>query len=72
MSKKGMHTSIEAGNCDWCSSEHFKCVDCDYINTIWEGEYNKPKECESCGLEYLISRTYNREGIEEIEYQIPK
>lgn len=70
--KAGIYSSIEIGNCDWCSSEHFKCVDCGDINAVWEGEYNKKKECEGCGLEYLISREYSRDGMEEIEYLIPK
>ena len=69
---KGQHSSIEVGNCDWCSSEHFKCIDCGCTNAVWEGEFNKVKECEGCGLEYLVSRKYDRDGIEEIEYTIPK
>ncbi|MFT7900677.1 PIN domain-containing protein [Tenacibaculum ascidiaceicola] len=68
---KGRNTSIEIGNCEWCNSEHFKCVDCGSLNAVWEGEFNEPKECEDCGLNYLISRERDRQGFEEIEYSIP-
>ncbi len=68
----GRQASINVGSCNWCSSEHFKCVDCGYSNAVWEGEFNKPKECESCGLEYLVSKKYDRNGIESVEYSIHK
>lgn len=69
---KGQHIEIEVGNCDWCSSEHFKCIDCGCTNAIWENEFNKVKECEGCGLEYFITRKHDRDGIVEKEYIIPK
>ncbi|MFY0630001.1 MAG: DUF4935 domain-containing protein [Flavobacteriaceae bacterium] len=69
---RGQNLSIEAGNCEWCNCEHFKCADCGNTNAVWENEFNKAKECEGCGLEYLILRKHDRDGVEEIEYIIPK
>lgn len=66
-------SSIEVGHCDWCNTEHFKCVNCGSINAVWQDEYNKRKECEGCGLNYIIKVTFDRKGIEEEEvYIIPK
>ncbi len=45
---------------------------CRSLNAIWEDEYNQSKECEGCGLNYIVNRTYDRNAIEEIEYIIPK
>ena len=63
--------TIEVGNCDWCDTEHFKCIVCGELNAIWQNEYNEDKECEGCGLTYFIKRKYDRKGIEDIEYTIP-
>lgn len=49
-------TTIEVGFCDWCNTEHFICINCGATNPIWEGEYNERKECEGCGLNYIINR----------------
>ena len=66
-------TSIEVGHCDWCNTEHFKCVNCGAINAVWQDEYNKRKECEGCGLNYFIKVTFDRKGFEQEEvYIIPK
>lgn len=64
--------TIEVGHCDWCNTEHFICINCGTINPVWDGEYNERKECEGCGLNYFIKRTHDGDGIEEIEYTIPK
>jgi len=64
---------IEVGYCDWCSTEHFKCINCGTINTIFLEEHNEKKECEGCGLNYISKVTYDRKGFEEeIIYIIPK
>src|SRR5690606_14298906 len=66
-------TSIEVGHCDWCNTEHFKCVNCGTLNAVWQEEYNEKKECEGCGLNYIIKVTYDRKGFEEeVVYIIPK
>lgn len=64
--------SIEIGNCSWCNSLHFKCVDCEHVNAVWEGEYNSDKECDYCGLNYIITRQVSRDGNYELEFTIPK
>lgn len=64
---------IEVGYCDWCGTEHFVCANCGTVNAIWQNEYNERKECEGCGLNYVIKLIYDRKGdIEEKVYIIPK
>lgn len=63
--------TIEVGYCDWCNTEHFKCINCGSTNSIWDGEYNKRKECEGCGLTYIIKSSFDGDGIEDVEYTIP-
>lgn len=66
-------TTIEVGHCDWCNSEHFKCINCQTVNAIWDGEHSERKECEGCGLNYVINKAYDSNAVdEEVEYTVPK
>jgi hypothetical protein len=62
--------NIETGRCSWCNSEHFKCAECGSVNALWEGDYNERKECEGCGLPYLIDQEYDRDGDDRTSYKI--
>lgn len=64
--------TISISQCNQCGSEHFRCIDCETVNAVWESDYNTDKECEGCGLNYHLKRTYTGEGLDEIEYSIPK
>ena len=55
---------IEVGHCEWCNTEHFKCVNCGTINAVIDQEFNKRKDCEDCGTPYFIERTYDRKGVD--------
>ena len=64
-------TTIEVGFCDWCNTEHFRCVDCGAINAIHNGNF-EDIACEECGLSYSIQEKTDRKGIvEERLYIIP-
>ncbi|MBK9722642.1 MAG: DUF4935 domain-containing protein [Saprospiraceae bacterium] len=65
--------TIEVGYCDWCNTEHFICTDCGAVNAVLTHEYDALKECQGCGLNYIVRTTYDRKGILEDEiYIIPK
>lgn len=69
---KAMYASIEVGTCSWCSTEHFKCCNCQTLNAVWEGEYNTDKACEGCGIIYFIDTSDDYENIgENYIYRIP-
>lgn len=51
---KTNHTTIDVGSCDWCNTEHFICINCNTVNSVWDEEYGEKKECKGCGLNYLI------------------
>ncbi len=57
--------SIKVGYCSWCNTEHFKCPSCGAINALLDNEYNVRKECDGCGLPFLVDRTYDKDGIDE-------
>jgi ElaB/YqjD/DUF883 family membrane-anchored ribosome-binding protein len=65
-------TTIEVGHCDWCGTEHFHCIHCGALNAVWDNEYNELKPCEGCGLNYLINREQDGDGIDEVTYSIPR
>lgn len=62
---------IEVGNCSWCGSEHFKCVNCNTIKALCDNDYDDNLQCESCGMEYLITNKYERDGLTEIIEELP-
>lgn len=64
------HNTIEVGHCNWCNTEHFKCVICGLVNALWDHEYNDKKECEGCGLIYFVEKHYDQDGIDETTYKI--
>ncbi|WP_284462985.1 PIN domain-containing protein [Chryseobacterium sp.] len=68
---KKLFSTVEVGSCEWCSTEHFICVNCNTKNVIWEGEYGDRKECEGCGLNYIIE-DYNDWEENKPSYIIPK
>lgn len=63
---------IEVGHCDRCNSLHFKCVSCGHVNAMYDAEFNEIKQCEHCDFNYLISREFDKDGIEIVEFTIPK
>jgi hypothetical protein len=64
--------TIEVGHCSWCNTEHFICVSCGRVNAVWYNDYNKRKECEGCGLPYMIDLSNDHDHIGEPEYRILK
>ncbi len=66
------YNKIEVGNCSWCDLEHFKCVECSSINTVWEHEYNEKKECQGCGLTYFVDHFMDSNYTENFTYKILK
>ncbi|SKA33067.1 protein of unknown function [Chitinophaga eiseniae] len=70
--ERGKENKIAAGECDWCSTLHFKCVDCGTVNIVRDEEYEKSKECEGCGLLYVIHRECEKGQIVSLEYTIPE
>jgi len=70
---KKVHNNIEVGHCEYCNTEHFICVSCGTTNAVWDNEYNETKECEGCGLTYLIEKPDLWDGdYEESSYTILK
>lgn len=63
---------IEVGHCNWCNTEHFICVNCGNVNAVWNNEYNERKECDSCGLPYLIDTSNDNDDVGEPQYRILK
>jgi hypothetical protein len=57
--------SIKVGHCDCCGTEHFICVDCETLNSVWQHEYGEEKKCEDCGLTYRIEIITGRKGSQE-------
>jgi predicted nucleic acid-binding protein len=70
--ERNKYTEISVGRCDWCNSIHFKCVECRTVNAVWGGDYDVRKECEGCGLNYVITSSRDRDNVESIHYTIPK
>lgn len=72
--KDGIHDEdrsvIDVGHCSWCNGEHFICVDCNTVNEVLESEYNSIKECEGCGLNYVVKRTHDHDGFHTSKYFI--
>jgi hypothetical protein len=58
-----INSTITAGECEYCSTEYFICVDCCEMNTVHEFDYDEPIECVGCGLGYVIRCDYDRDGI---------
>ena len=52
----GMIYQFETGTCNRCNGLHIKCQSCGIVTAIWEGDYNRPVECEGgCGLTFEAS-----------------
>ncbi len=52
---------IDISYCDFCNTLHYKCIECDTVNAIWEINYDEIAECEGCGMEYRIE--YDKEDL---------
>jgi hypothetical protein len=62
-SKGEQYRKVYTGGCSWCNTEHILCVKCGTAVAFWDGDYDKPKECEGgCGLIYLIDTSDDREN----------
>lgn len=68
-----IYNTMRVGTCDYCNTEHFICVECGAVNMMYDQEYGDKKECDGCGLNYLIVNEYDRKGVlESTTYTIPK
>jgi hypothetical protein len=67
------YTGLLVGDCDYCASEHFICVECTSLNVIYDHEYGEEKQCDGCDLIYVFEREVDRKGMHwGTTYKIPK
>ncbi|MEC4044057.1 PIN-like domain-containing protein [Myroides odoratimimus] len=67
----GEYSSVNCGNCNWCSSLHIECPKCKSVSLIDENYANENIECEGgCGLIFKMDTTNDRDNLGEFSLKL--